>query len=481
MGRKNRSSSVGNLNDTNRPRSSSFSSNPTHGAQTKQSNIDTDACNTLFNHFVHQKDCDGRTFLHKAVHTVSSDVKADQKLDGYFLMDAISKRAKELDNVIKDKSKGSHLLKLMLAKDEENGYTPLHCAILKRDLASLLLLLKHASTVLDENDSSKIQQTQHPLRLLDCHIDDDGISRVMKDLAGSVDNESLTPLQLLGATSASELEKCRETTHWSFLKQVWKKQMQSEANVNTDQDSNPRRYRQRMISFGDERDYLNNDVDLPPNDNAASGRRSRSGSFNVQGLNYDEDDDEEEQAGANNDLLPLGDVDFTLLVDPDSVKTRKEEEVLSVNDGSADYGCEVYTFGKSDHCALGVPQFGTGRDKKSTNDKHELSAASHKPRRVEAFALGDMRRCWSDPKAAALNEKDAVDSPVVAVAAAAHHTLALTLGGRLFAFGLGKGGRLGTGDENHRPLPTRILGPLTKRIVSSIAAAENHSLCATGK
>ena len=67
------------------------------------------------------------------------------------------------------------------------------------------------------------------------------------------------------------------------------------------------------------------------------------------------------------------------------------------------------------------------------------------------------------------------------MAAAAHHTLAITRGGRLFAFGLGKGGRLGTGDENHRPLPTRILGPLAKRIVTSIAAAENHSLCATGK
>ena len=36
-----------------------------------------------------------------------------------------------------------------------------------------------------------------------------------------------------------------------------------------------------------------------------------------------------------------------------------------------------------------------------------------------------------------------------------------------------------TGDESHRPLPTRILGPLSKRTVASIAAAENHSLCST--
>lgn len=36
-----------------------------------------------------------------------------------------------------------------------------------------------------------------------------------------------------------------------------------------------------------------------------------------------------------------------------------------------------------------------------------------------------------------------------------------------------------TGDESHRPLPTRILGSLSKRVVASIAAAENHSLCST--
>ncbi len=36
-----------------------------------------------------------------------------------------------------------------------------------------------------------------------------------------------------------------------------------------------------------------------------------------------------------------------------------------------------------------------------------------------------------------------------------------------------------TGDESHRPLPTRILGSLSKRVVASIAVAENHSLCST--
>ena len=406
-------------------------------------------------------------------------------------MNEICKRAKQLDKVIEEKSRKapvSHIHKLMLTKDEENGYTPLHYAILQRDLTSLLLLLKHASTEIEDENSvahgHTQQDMQHPLRLLGCNGDDEGISRTMKDLAASLDNEALTPLRLLGATSANDLEKCRQTMHWSYLKQIWKKQTQTYDDRNV-QENNPRTYRQRMISFGDERDYINNDVDNNPVNNSFD-RRSRGGSFHVDDLDHDDDDDDEyEEVGADTDLLPLGEADFTLLVGSDGLKACSECEVLTVGDGSAEYGCELYTFGRTDHCASGVPIFGNAckRDKLlDVNDKRSIEdkdSASHKPRRVEAFALGGMRREWSDPKASTLKDKNTVDSPIVAVAAAAHHTLAVTRSGRLFAFGLGKGGRLGTGDENHRPLPTRVLGPLAKRIVTSIAAAENHSLCVT--
>jgi alpha-tubulin suppressor-like RCC1 family protein len=67
----------------------------------------------------------------------------------------------------------------------------------------------------------------------------------------------------------------------------------------------------------------------------------------------------------------------------------------------------------------------------------------------------------------------------VAVAASTHHTLVLTRTGCLFAFGDGKSGRLGTGDARNRNLPVRILGRLTRRVVTGIAAAEDHSLCCT--
>lgn len=471
---------------TTRPKSSSPSTAQTSG-------VDIDACNSLLKHFIHDKDSSGRTFLHNAVRAVSSGATSEQKFDGYYLMDGICKRAKEFDKIVNEKGRGarghmpiSHLQQLMLAKDEENGYTPLHYAILKRDLISLLLILKHSSTEFEnDKDTMYSEQMQHPLRLLDYRGDDDGISRVMKDLVVSVDNESLSPLRLLGVTSISELEKCRSSLHWSHLKQIWKKQIQSHIDDIDKPDNNPRRHRQRMISFGDERDYLNNDVVESPANNSFD-RRSRSGSFLVDGLE-DEEDDENVWVG---DHLSPENVDFTLYNELDSAKNGACNEVLAVGDGSVDYGCELFTFGRADHCALGVPRFSTGgkRDKQFSDDigsrkRNEQSndAASHKPKRVEAFSLGDMRRKWSDPNLTFSKEKEAVDSPVVAVAAATHHTLALTRGGRLFAFGLGKGGRLGTGDENHRALPTRILGPLSKRIVTSIACAENHSLCSTGE
>ena len=57
----------------------------------------------------------------------------------------------------------------MLAQDVESGYTPLHIAVIKRDLISLMILLGHASSSLDGNINT--QQMLHPLRLLDGNLD----------------------------------------------------------------------------------------------------------------------------------------------------------------------------------------------------------------------------------------------------------------------------------------------------------------------
>ena len=168
--------------------------------------------------------------------------------------------------------------------------------------------------------------------------------------------------------------------------------------------------------------------------------------------------------------------------DSDSPRDREtmRESLLSQSSMST-FGCEVMTFGRADHCALGVPHFASRRLVEDTGAKAGGSntagvSSSVRPRHVEAFGLAEMARNFDNDDDE--NDKECHGS-AVAVAAAAHHTLVATTKGHLMAFGLGKTGRLGTGDENHRPLPTRVLGPLARRHVVSIAAAVNHSLCST--
>jgi len=115
------------------------------------------------------------------------------------------------------------------------------------------------------------------------------------------------------------------------------------------------------------------------------------------------------------------------------------------------YACEVVTFGRPHHSGLGV-----------ASAHGEQSA--FRPQRVQDFAQDTVGR----------------DGSAVAVAAATHHTLVATKNGTVYAFGLGKGGRLGLGEDVQQcPLPRCILGPLARRKVVGVAAAENHSLCVT--
>jgi hypothetical protein len=112
--------------------------------------------------------------------------------------------------------------------------------------------------------------------------------------------------------------------------------------------------------------------------------------------------------------------------------------------------CEVMAFGSANHPALGLSD--------TTRNAHQ----TNRPQRVQEFALAERR-----------------DDPAVQVAAAQYHSLILTKHGDVYACGLGKGGRLGAGGGLEQPLPTRVLGALSKRKVVFVAAAENHSLCVT--
>jgi alpha-tubulin suppressor-like RCC1 family protein len=123
--------------------------------------------------------------------------------------------------------------------------------------------------------------------------------------------------------------------------------------------------------------------------------------------------------------------------------------VVKKDRSTVTYGCEVLTFGGAHHCALGVVASKTTTAEKDTKVR---------PQRVQAFA-----------------QQDGGDA--VAVAGATHHTLVATATGHLYAFGLGKGGRLGTGSDAPCSLPTRVEGLLLHQVVLAVAAAENHSLC----
>ena len=66
------------------------------------------------------------------------------------------------------------------------------------------------------------------------------------------------------------------------------------------------------------------------------------------------------------------------------------------------------------------------------------------------------------------------------VAAGRDHTLALSMEGHVYAWGLGHDGRLGLGTEENALQPTKIsFGPLADQVVTLIACGEMHSMAVT--
>jgi len=293
----------------------------------------------------------------------------------------------------------------MLARDLESGYTPLHCAVAKGDLAGLLLLLRHALS----NDSPRI--SQRPMNVLAGETGTVSVSAFAtttsskNDLVQAVisarDWEAMTAADLLAAQQRKELQAVRETL-----------------------------YRPIVIDA-----------------RHSTEGRWRQSSFDLQ------DDDQDEQNELN--ALSRG-LQFLKQGSGSSNNSHDTSTTLPKDAGHDTYGCEVFTFGRAHHCALGLVA-----SKSSSNDTAAVTKV--RPNRVQAFAQSQVGRAGG----------------AVAIAGATHHTLVATAQGHVYAFGLGKGGRLGAGDEAHCPLPTRVRGPLSSRRVVVVAAADNHSLCVT--
>jgi alpha-tubulin suppressor-like RCC1 family protein len=123
----------------------------------------------------------------------------------------------------------------------------------------------------------------------------------------------------------------------------------------------------------------------------------------------------------------------------DALRTHDDEDEKE----EPRYGCEVLTFGRAHHCALGTDSSVDGR-----------------PQRVQYFA----------------QDCNQHHGGAVGVSGAPHHTVVVTESGHLYAFGLGKGGRLGTGNEAPCSVPTRVMGALSQRHVIAAAAADNHTV-----
>lgn len=336
--------------------------------------------------------------------------------DNLALAATLMERCRQLDTMESTVGRHSLLRELLLAKDTESGYTPLHWAIYQGNLPMILLLLRVASgsdnlhtsitkhSLPDKVAITLVPLTQKPMKLL---LDSSsgkytvttgpcgsGSGRSVRSRSQSfssqngllacltlaADNDGQTPADLLADIQRGELAACRKTL-----------------------------YRPKVIR-------------------------------NKEPQRKCSDDDEQDEF----DLLHRGMQVLHQSTPEHNVRPIEVNYDVSHSRQKITYGCEVISFGSAHHCTLGVP---------------EDRVNECRPQRVPAFTQQDS------------------SGGAVAIAAATHHTLVATAAGHLYAFGLGKGGRLGTGSEVHSSLPTRVGGPLLHQFVVAIAAAENHSLC----
>jgi alpha-tubulin suppressor-like RCC1 family protein len=375
---------------------------------------------------------------------------------------------------------------ILLHVDEESGYTPLHSAIIHGDLAMILILLRHAMDVEQTRRLTQHPMTalhhhhhhHHPSLLLSSSSSSSSLLLLLDRMVHHVDYEGLTPLELLTRLQRNELNKCRLA-----FQQL--------------RDHRTRILQQRGAAASSSGSSL-----LQTKKN---GRRFRPSRFDHIREEEEEEDDDEQQ-----DELHELSQGLAALPQQEQERQQHEEEeeqqqqpttttessparTTSTTPDHATYACEVVSFGTAHSCTLGVPSGSNNTHKTSTTsslltskpsmslptggtffsstttttvDSHHSTYTNIRPQRIQTFAQDRTGRRQS----------------AMAVAAATYHSLVVTRNGHLYAFGLGKGGRLGTSKDEapqNCPVPTRVLGALSRKHVMSVAAAENHSLCVT--
>ena len=400
----------------------------------------------------------------------------DGTIEGFSLLVASLNRARQLDHLIattktmvpkspEGGASSSLQQQLLLERDAESHYSALHWAIYRADLPSLLFLLHHAAIEPPHErqglqSSTATNLTLRPMTMLEYTGGDSpqcsngGTTSPLskkKNVSSSPtvssnpltlwqtmvtarDAEGFTPGQLLAALQQSELRACRAALTFKMPRGSVPIAAAAAAPVS-----------------------------LSSSSSVSSSQESS--------LNHNSDD---RAIGSQSEWNVLQQHVQVLWSEEEDLASASIEEGSPTNKSGTEYGCEVLTFGRAHHCALGVGTDGastttttTTTTKTISNHKNPTSSTvtstttTFRPQRVQAFAQSEVGR----------------DLSAVAVAAAAHHTLVLNRAGQLYAFGLGKGGRLGIGNhERHSPLPALVDFPLRKCRVLAIAAAENHSL-----
>ena len=349
----------------------------------------------------------GKSFLH---HRLNCPFSNDMigLVHKIFQLASLLDRDSDSHDGIKKKSSMSLFERLILAQEKESGYTPLHKAMIDKDLIFILKILRlsvidlHDQQLMYENNANG-RLSYSPMNMLEGEI---GNQTLLK-LIHTKDYEGFTPLDLLCQLQRTDLARCRK-----YLR-----------------DKNSKSFEFSESSVDDE-----------------------------YGLHSNDDDD-------TNALHDTG------IHQDSSLRLHSKDNTISSNE----YGYEVFTFGRANHYALGVI-----RSSDSSLSDHQ----NKNPLTPEKGIYGPIKNC-TFPRIQRVKSFGLADlgpaKSATAIAAASHHTLVATQNGELFSFGLGKGGRLGTGDERHQPLPVRVMGPLTRQFVVSIAAAENHSLCVTSE
>lgn len=313
----------------------------------------------------------------------------------------------------------SLLLQLFTTPDQESGYTPLHWALYTGNVPMSLLLLR-VLQVLDTHEAIESHETS------------------LLQLLQSTSSLTMRPMALLqdastGTSSATLTGSPRKRSTSLGSYKGSSKSMLSSATTCLDRDQQTpadllaNLQRSELASC---RRSLYRPVVVAPESSSASSSsptKSRRPSFDTEG-----DEQDEFQ------VLSRG---YQVLWqhDQQGSASSRTSPVTKRN-----HSYEVVSFGLAHHCALGV----------SSGDMASSASTTSRPQRIPAFK-----------------------GQAVAVAAATHHTLVITRLGELFAFGLGKGGRLGLGHEEPCAVPTRVLGALKSQVVVAVAAAENHSLC----